>query len=318
VRILVTLMRRRAMIALLAVAAALFGLAVSTVANVLEQRSAATEQAAGLARVAAQAPLLQSSPSPTRTYWLRATLRSLELSDRNVVSATVVDAGGHPVARVDAGSAVPVESAVPLPRSRAVVRGQVPGGGTVELSLAPVPVVRWPVLAESLAALVFLGAALLSARRLRAAWQGEGDALVHSTGNAELEDDDGATGAKILLVDDEESIRRYLGMVLAKAGYRVTVTGTPLEALRLCREGHVPDLLVTDIVLPTMTGHELASVVIGLHPEARALLMSSYADEGELVQPEARFLAKPFSAEDLLAAVSDALDTGSQRIAANA
>ena len=299
------LTRRAALLTLLAGTAGLAGLASSTYASTLQQRAGVTARASSLALVTAQSPLLQSPPSSTRSYWLHAVLHSIALSDRAIVSAQVIDAAGHPLARADGGVLAPIASAVRVPAGGAVVRAAVPGGGAIELTLAPTPILPWSVVTEVLAALALGGATLLIRRRAPAAATAVADDLVHGAGViATHADDPEGAGARILLVDDDESVRRYLGTVLTRAGYRVTMTATPLEALRLCREGHVPDLLVSDIVLPTMSGHELASVVNRLHPRAGALLISGYPEERALVRPGDSFLAKPFSGEELLEAVS--------------
>jgi CheY-like chemotaxis protein len=310
------LTRRAAVVALLAGTAGLAGLASSTYASTLQQRAGVTARASSLALVTAQSPLLQSPPSATRSYWLQTVLHSIALSDRAVVSADVVDAAGHPLARDDGGVLAPIASAVRVPGG-AVVRAAIPGGGAIELTLAPTPILPWSVVTEALAALALGAVTLLIRRRAPAAATAVADDLVHGAGViATHADDADGDGARILLVDDDESVRRYLGTVLTRAGYRVTMTATPLEALRLCREGHVPDLLVSDIVLPTMSGHELASVVNRLHPQAGALLISGYPEERALVRPGDSFLAKPFSGEELLEAVSTTIAARAVSVAA--
>ena len=307
----------------LAGAAGLVGLACSTLASTWQHNAAGVAQATSLARGAAQSALLQSPASDARSFWLHQMLRTVELSDREIVSAVVLDAAGHPVARVDRGSLVPTASAVRTPAGGALVRSQVPGGGAVELTMAPRPVLPWTVVAEVLAALGLAAAAWVTRLRTRAPSVGPTTALVHGAGfgpglEAKTADGPQKAGRTILLVDDDPSVRRYLGMVLTGAGYRVTSTAAPLDALQLCREGEVPDLLVSDIVLPTMSGHELASVVTRLHPRARVLLMSGYPEEEALVWPGTSFLAKPFGAEELLERVQAALNTEVEAVALQA
>ena len=111
----------------------------------------------------------------------------------------------------------------------------------------------------------------------------------------------------ILLCEDDESVRRLAVLFLAGEGYTVVSCGTPDEALSAVAErpGGI-DALVTDIVMPEMSGVELASRV-GLP----ALFVSGYA--AEKVEPGTSYLEKPFDRLGLVRAVRALLDTAAAR-----
>ena len=117
----------------------------------------------------------------------------------------------------------------------------------------------------------------------------------------------------VLLVDDAGTLRRAVRRVLQKRGYRVLDAASGPEALTILRQhpGEV-HLLLTDIVMPVMSGRELAAEVLARSAQTRVLFMSGY-DEGKQVgdtpvAPRAALLLKPFLPEVLLEAVRAALD----------
>ena len=125
---------------------------------------------------------------------------------------------------------------------------------------------------------------------------------------AETASDRGAE--TVLLVEDDEMFRELLEEVLAANGYTVLTAAGPDAALTLREDysGHV-DLVVSDMVMPGMTGLELARELHERHPEMRVLLMSGYTGE-DLAQRgvedhAAPFLQKPFSTGELLAKVRE-------------
>ncbi|MGD0892024.1 MAG: response regulator [Terracidiphilus sp.] len=81
------------------------------------------------------------------------------------------------------------------------------------------------------------------------------------------------TKAKLLIVDDEPSIRTSLSMVLSEIGYCVRTAGDGLEALAQLRND-IPDILVSDLNMPGMSGFELLSVVRRRFPSVQAIAMS--------------------------------------------
>jgi CheY-like chemotaxis protein len=117
----------------------------------------------------------------------------------------------------------------------------------------------------------------------------------------------------ILLVEDEGFVRKVTAEVLASAGYRVVIADSSADALVAYRRLSVPvDLLLADIVMPGMSGRDLAAEFESLCPRARVLLMSGYAGQlaSCLLSPCGKtYLAKPFSARTLLIKVREVLDT---------
>jgi PAS domain S-box-containing protein len=120
----------------------------------------------------------------------------------------------------------------------------------------------------------------------------------------------GRRSGRILLVEDEPGLRDIAKRVLARAGFDVTAAAGPDEAILAAESMAEPiDLLLTDVVMPGMRGPELAIRLRSSRPGLRVLLVSGYAEE---IVEGARddslpFLAKPFSAESLLAAVEAAM-----------
>lgn len=119
----------------------------------------------------------------------------------------------------------------------------------------------------------------------------------------------------ILLVEDEAFVRTVTSEVLESAGYKLVISRSGAEALDACRKSSQPvDLLLADVVMPGMSGRELANEFEGLYPHARVLLMSGYAAQLAWCQLSPygnAYLAKPFSVRVLLTKVRDALDTNS-------
>jgi two-component system cell cycle sensor histidine kinase/response regulator CckA len=120
-------------------------------------------------------------------------------------------------------------------------------------------------------------------------------------------------GETILLVEDEGNVREPARRILARSGYTVLEASTADRALEIVRrESAVVDLLLTDVVMPGRSGKELSHELLTLSPTTRVLFMSGYSknvivhkgvlDEG------VNFIAKPFSADDLLRTVRDILD----------
>jgi PAS domain S-box-containing protein len=117
----------------------------------------------------------------------------------------------------------------------------------------------------------------------------------------------------ILVVEDEEGVRRGVQRILRHAGYQVLVAADPAQALSIAEEypGHI-DLLLTDVIMPMMTGVQLAERVVHMRPDIKVLYMSGHAREGLDAAYRARetfeFLQKPFTREAMLAKVAHVLD----------
>ena len=128
--------------------------------------------------------------------------------------------------------------------------------------------------------------------------------------------DDTATMPKghetVLLVEDEEAVRTLTGRVLQAAGYTVLSARNGPEAIRLADEHQdTIHLLATDLVMPRMSGLEVASQLTQTRPGIRILLMSGYPNEAAMrhgVPPGASLLQKPFNAIGLTRAVRQVLD----------
>ena len=116
----------------------------------------------------------------------------------------------------------------------------------------------------------------------------------------------------ILVVDDEESIRRLVCRTLAGQGFRTLEAASPAAACDLAEKNAAVDLLVTDIRMPEMSGPALARRLRKRHPKLPVLFMSGYRPPDEIDQgiPRARFLAKPFQLGVLLRTVTELLDAG--------
>lgn len=117
----------------------------------------------------------------------------------------------------------------------------------------------------------------------------------------------------ILAVEDDDVVRHLVRKVLESRGYRVLEARTGAEALDLLRGHSGPlHLLLTDVVMPELSGRELAEHARALHPRLRVLYISGYADQEQaklgVRDPFAGFLAKPFSPEVLERKVREVLD----------
>jgi CheY-like chemotaxis protein len=116
----------------------------------------------------------------------------------------------------------------------------------------------------------------------------------------------------ILLVEDEAFVRKATADALESAGYQLLVAGSGHEALNAYRAcPHPIDLLLTDVVMPGMSGRQVAAEFEGLCPYIRVLLMSGQAEQlirSELTQADRKCLRKPFSVHTLLGRVRELLD----------
>jgi CheY-like chemotaxis protein len=116
----------------------------------------------------------------------------------------------------------------------------------------------------------------------------------------------------VLLVEDDESLRPLIREFLEGAGYRVIVCAVPEEALALALCADAPvNLLLTDVVMPRLSGPELAESIGRQWPQVRVLYMSGYPDEAishhGILAPGTEFIAKPFTAEAVLRRVRQVL-----------
>jgi two-component system cell cycle sensor histidine kinase/response regulator CckA len=118
----------------------------------------------------------------------------------------------------------------------------------------------------------------------------------------------------VLVVEDEAAVRVLIRRVLSRNGYHVLEAESGPAALRvLQRHGEPVDLLLTDVVMPGMSGRELADQLTAARPELHVLYMSGYTDEAivhhGVLDPGVAFLEKPFTPDVLLRRLREVLGT---------
>ena len=119
---------------------------------------------------------------------------------------------------------------------------------------------------------------------------------------------------RILLAEDDESMRVYLARALERSGYEVVAVDRGTAALPLL-EGDPFDLLLTDIVMPEMDGIELAQRAAVIAPEMRVMFITGFAAvalKAGSSAPTAKVLSKPFHLRDLVAEVDRLFQTEDQ------
>jgi PAS domain S-box-containing protein len=117
----------------------------------------------------------------------------------------------------------------------------------------------------------------------------------------------------LLIVEDQAEVRRLTEKVLKARGYTVLVAENGPEALRMAEQHAGPiDLLLTDVVMPQMSGREVGMLLGAVRPKLKVLYLSGYADESivhrGVLEPGLAFLQKPFSPESLARKVREMLD----------
>ncbi|MFO7860955.1 MAG: response regulator [Desulfosalsimonas sp.] len=120
-------------------------------------------------------------------------------------------------------------------------------------------------------------------------------------------------GETILIVEDEPMLLELGKVMLQRLGYSVITAATPHEAIRAAREntGEI-QLFITDVVMPEMTGRDLAERLQGIRPDMKCLFMSGYtadviAHQGVL-NKGVNFIQKPFSLNDLAKKIREVLN----------
>lgn len=120
-------------------------------------------------------------------------------------------------------------------------------------------------------------------------------------------------GETILLVDDELQILKLTGKILTGLGYSVLTASTPSEAMGLTEKqfGEIK-LLLTDVIMPEMTGRELAERLLSRYPDIKSIYMSGYMPNAiahhSVLDEGVHFIQKPFSKTDLAGIVRTVLD----------
>lgn len=115
-------------------------------------------------------------------------------------------------------------------------------------------------------------------------------------------------------MEDEEAVRAFARTVLERNGYLVIEAAGGMDALaRVATREHEVDLLVTDVVMPQMSGKELARNLALISPHVKVLYVSGYTGKAILhhaiLDQGSDFLQKPFSSQELLAKIRELLDT---------
>jgi two-component system cell cycle sensor histidine kinase/response regulator CckA len=112
----------------------------------------------------------------------------------------------------------------------------------------------------------------------------------------------------VLIVDDEPSVQKFVDRVLSEAGYATTVAGDGPEALEAASKMEEFDILVTDVMMPQMTGDELARRLRAQRPSLKVLYLTGFSDrlfkEKVTLWADEAFLEKPCSVKGLLEAVA--------------
>ncbi|MFB3903987.1 MAG: response regulator [Acidobacteriota bacterium] len=122
----------------------------------------------------------------------------------------------------------------------------------------------------------------------------------------------------VLIVEDDEQVRKLAVRALREFGYQVLEAVQWQEATESCRTYHGPiELLLTDVVMPGMSGYDLAGSLRGARPNMKVLFMSGYSDrpleERELREHNAAFIQKPFTPQELAQRVRRLLDKDDKR-----
>jgi two-component system cell cycle sensor histidine kinase/response regulator CckA len=132
-----------------------------------------------------------------------------------------------------------------------------------------------------------------------------------------------STGTEtILLVEDEDGVRNSTAEYLRDVGYTVlTAAGGP-QALQVAEQyDHPIDLLLTDVIMPFMSGRQLAEVIMSLRSETRVVFMSGYSDNllstHQILDTKHRLLRKPFSLESLGQCIRDVLEHNDHKTVAS-
>jgi two-component system, cell cycle sensor histidine kinase and response regulator CckA len=123
----------------------------------------------------------------------------------------------------------------------------------------------------------------------------------------------------ILVVEDDEMVRRLVRQTLEQEGYRLMDAPEPVEARRIADAFKGPiQLLITDVVMPNSSGRELAAQIIDRRPETKVLYMSGYADlamlNRGLEQGNIAFLQKPFTPATLTQQVREVLASDNGKV----
>lgn len=116
--------------------------------------------------------------------------------------------------------------------------------------------------------------------------------------------------ARIVLAEDDSSMREFLALALERAGHSVSAHADGLDALNTLRNAGPHDLLLADIVMPGMDGIELSQKAGDCQPGIKVMFITGFAAVAMGNQPEdsqAHILSKPFHLKDLVDQIEDVL-----------
>lgn len=115
---------------------------------------------------------------------------------------------------------------------------------------------------------------------------------------------------QILVVEDEVSLRKLIARLLAQLGYGVTLAANADEAQALIEEkGFMPDLIITDVVMPNMSGIQMVEKLRRTYPDLKAIFMSGHIRHGVL-DPDTPFIQKPFTIDSIHEKIREILGGG--------
>jgi len=122
----------------------------------------------------------------------------------------------------------------------------------------------------------------------------------------------------ILLVEDDEMVRKLVNEVLDNEGYRLLEAANGVAALSICAQYEEPiHLLLTDVVMPEMSGRGLANRLAAVRPELKVLYMSGYTDDvivhHGVLDEGTEFIQKPFTPDVLARKIREVLDRPGKR-----
>jgi len=119
----------------------------------------------------------------------------------------------------------------------------------------------------------------------------------------------------VLLVEDDDTVRELAEVILTGQGYRVIAAESPKKAEEIAmKRAQEIDLVLTDVIMPAMSGRELVKKLLARNAKMRVLYMSGYTDnviaEGGVLEEGLAFLQKPFTPRALMQKVREVLDAG--------
>ena len=121
----------------------------------------------------------------------------------------------------------------------------------------------------------------------------------------------GGRGERILLVEDEPLVRKLLEQLLSRAGYQVSSSLGSDAALEMVKRGRPFELLITDVVMPGLSGPQLAERIEDTFGSTPTIFMSGYSEDvalrKDMLKPHQRYMPKPFAPPELLASIRELL-----------